>query len=439
MALSLVLPVLWVAALWLAGAYDVRFVGTGSDEFRKALSAGVSLTAALAIFSYAINLELSRGYVVIALPAVTLLNLVAAVRAAQALAPAVSPGAPACGRVVAVGTRDGIRPGGRAPAGMLSRSDLVAACVLRPGDCAERWASRSTAVSTTSRPRSTPSTRTPLRSWPARRWAAPGCATWPGSWRRPAPTCGSPRRCSTSPVPAPPSGRSPGLPLLHLDHPELAGPRRLIKARFDRPAAAAALVILAPVMSVLATSVWLSDRGPALFTQVRVGETASRSRIYKFRTMVVDAEQRQRGADGLAMTATACCSRCARTPGSRRSARSCAGGPSTSCRSSSTSSSATCRWSGRGPAPPDEATEYAEHVAAGWRQAGTDRPVAGQRSIRPILGRVGPARPAVRRELVVRARPADLVEDDLGAGPGVWGLLVTLSASDLRSAVSRMP
>ena len=40
MALSLVLPVLWVAALWLAGAYDVRFVGTGSDEFRKVLSAG---------------------------------------------------------------------------------------------------------------------------------------------------------------------------------------------------------------------------------------------------------------------------------------------------------------------------------------------------------------------------------------------------------------
>ena len=76
MALSLVLPVLWVAALWLAGAYDVRFVGTGSDEFRKVLSAGVSLTAALAIFSYAINLEISRGYVVIALPGVTAIDLV---------------------------------------------------------------------------------------------------------------------------------------------------------------------------------------------------------------------------------------------------------------------------------------------------------------------------------------------------------------------------
>ena len=77
LALSLTLPVLWLAALWLAGAYDVRFIGTGSDEYRKVLNAGVSLTAAVAIFSYAVNLQLSRGYVVIALPSVTVFDLLA--------------------------------------------------------------------------------------------------------------------------------------------------------------------------------------------------------------------------------------------------------------------------------------------------------------------------------------------------------------------------
>ena len=61
LALSLALPVLWIAALWLAGAYDVRFIGTGSDEYRKVLNAGVSLAAAIAIVSYAVNLELSRA------------------------------------------------------------------------------------------------------------------------------------------------------------------------------------------------------------------------------------------------------------------------------------------------------------------------------------------------------------------------------------------
>ena len=77
LALSLALPVLWIAALWLAGAYDVRFIGTGSDEYRKVLNAGVSLTATIAIVSYAVNLDLSRGYVVIALPSVTLFDMVA--------------------------------------------------------------------------------------------------------------------------------------------------------------------------------------------------------------------------------------------------------------------------------------------------------------------------------------------------------------------------
>jgi FlaA1/EpsC-like NDP-sugar epimerase len=75
LALSLALPVLWIAALWLAGAYDVRFIGTGSDEYRKVLNAAIGLTAAVAIFSYAINLELSRAYVVIALPGLTVFDL----------------------------------------------------------------------------------------------------------------------------------------------------------------------------------------------------------------------------------------------------------------------------------------------------------------------------------------------------------------------------
>jgi hypothetical protein len=40
MALSLAPPVLWLVAIWLAGGHDVRFIGTGSHEFRKILNAG---------------------------------------------------------------------------------------------------------------------------------------------------------------------------------------------------------------------------------------------------------------------------------------------------------------------------------------------------------------------------------------------------------------
>ena len=43
--LALSLPALWLPALGLAGAYDSRFIGVGSDEFRRVLNTGVCLTA----------------------------------------------------------------------------------------------------------------------------------------------------------------------------------------------------------------------------------------------------------------------------------------------------------------------------------------------------------------------------------------------------------
>jgi exopolysaccharide biosynthesis polyprenyl glycosylphosphotransferase len=84
-----------------------------------------------------------------------------------------------------------------------------------------------------------------------------------------------------------------GLTLLHVDHPQLGGIRLIVKELFDRSVAAAALMLLAPLFAVLSVMIWLHDRGPATFTQVRVGKDGRVFRIYKFRTMVVDAEERK--------------------------------------------------------------------------------------------------------------------------------------------------
>jgi exopolysaccharide biosynthesis polyprenyl glycosylphosphotransferase len=84
-----------------------------------------------------------------------------------------------------------------------------------------------------------------------------------------------------------------GLTLLHVDHPQLSGLLLVVKDLFDRCVAAAALLLLSPLLALLGLTIWLSDRGPALFTQVRVGKDGRAFRIYKFRTMVVDAEQRK--------------------------------------------------------------------------------------------------------------------------------------------------
>jgi exopolysaccharide biosynthesis polyprenyl glycosylphosphotransferase len=77
-----------------------------------------------------------------------------------------------------------------------------------------------------------------------------------------------------------------------VDHPQLSGPRQVLKGLFDRFMAGMALLMLSPLFLVLAVAIKLTDRGPALFTQTRVGKDGETFRIYKFRTMVVDAEAR---------------------------------------------------------------------------------------------------------------------------------------------------
>jgi exopolysaccharide biosynthesis polyprenyl glycosylphosphotransferase len=83
-----------------------------------------------------------------------------------------------------------------------------------------------------------------------------------------------------------------GLTLLHVDHPRLSGPRQIVKDMFDRCAAALALTALSPLLLAIALTIRFHDKGPALFTQTRVGKDGESFKIYKFRTMVVDAEAR---------------------------------------------------------------------------------------------------------------------------------------------------
>jgi exopolysaccharide biosynthesis polyprenyl glycosylphosphotransferase len=84
-----------------------------------------------------------------------------------------------------------------------------------------------------------------------------------------------------------------GLPLLHMDHPEFSGMRRIIKAAFDKLLALAGLIVALPLLALLALVITLDDGGPALFRQTRVGKDGHNFSVYKFRTMVTDAESRR--------------------------------------------------------------------------------------------------------------------------------------------------
>jgi len=84
-----------------------------------------------------------------------------------------------------------------------------------------------------------------------------------------------------------------GMPLLHVDHPELTGLRWVIKDVFDKVSAAAALLVLAPLMAGIVLAIRRGDGGPAIFRQTRVGKDGRPFMVCKFRTMVVDAEARK--------------------------------------------------------------------------------------------------------------------------------------------------
>jgi exopolysaccharide biosynthesis polyprenyl glycosylphosphotransferase len=287
------LPLLWVAALWLAGAYDVRFIGTGSDEFRKVLNAGIGLTAVVAIFSYLINLELSRAYVVIALPCLTVFDMLARFALRKRLVRRRMHGK-CLHSVVAVGhelaVADLVTELGR---DRYHGLNVVGACVVQPGELDELagvpvygglddvtaavkvFGADTVAVTTCPE---MDGVRLRSLAWELEK-------TGTDLWLSPALLDVAGPRTTIRPT--------AGLTLLHVDHPQLTGFRLVIKDLFDRCAAAAALVMLAPVLAVLAIAIRLHDGGPALFSQIRVGKDGHSFRMYKFRTMVVDAEHRR--------------------------------------------------------------------------------------------------------------------------------------------------
>jgi sugar transferase (PEP-CTERM system associated) len=67
--------------------------------------------------------------------------------------------------------------------------------------------------------------------------------------------------------------------------------RRLFKRSFDIIMAAILLAALLPLQLLVAVLVRLDSAGPAFFTQKRVGEGQRLYRIYKFRSMIQEAEK----------------------------------------------------------------------------------------------------------------------------------------------------
>ena len=83
-----------------------------------------------------------------------------------------------------------------------------------------------------------------------------------------------------------------GLPLIGLRDSAIDGVQRVIKRIFDLVLAVPLAVLLSPLMAAIAILIKLDSEGPAVFKQERVGENCELFSMYKFRSMVQDAEAR---------------------------------------------------------------------------------------------------------------------------------------------------
>ena len=291
-ALSASLPVLWLAAMWVARAYETRFLTVGYEEFRRVLIAGVAVIATVGTFSWATKAEVARGYVIIALPLATMLTLLGRYSARKFVhrrrrtgdfmsnVLLVGHGHPAADlvRQMRRDAHHGMRIVGACVPNGSQSEELAAVGVpvlgsfedvdkLVPGTAAD-------AVAVLACPEMDGSALRRL-SWSLARsgidlLVAPALMDVTGPRIAIRPVC--------------------GLPLLHVDEPALSGGRRIAKGCADRAVSAVAVLILLPLLVAIGLAVRLTSRGPALFRQTRDGLHGREFTVLKFRTMTRDAE-----------------------------------------------------------------------------------------------------------------------------------------------------
>ncbi len=299
--LTLALPAVWCVTMLLAGGYDIRFVGLGSEEFRRVLNAAASVAAIVVAVSYAGHLNLSRAYVGIAMPAAMTLDLAARYRLRKRLH--ARRGRGACSRrVIAVGHPAAVRQ----LVATLRRDTyhglaVVAACLAsgtgadpaaRDPAAGESAVGVPVAGGVADITRVVDRYRADTVAVLACQEMDSGCLrelAWAlektGTGLCVAPTLldiAGPRTSVRAVA---------GLPLLYVEHPQLVVGKQLLKSAFDKVFAACALLVLAPLFAAVAIAIKSDDRGPVLFRQVRVGRDGTLFTLYKFRSMRVGADR----------------------------------------------------------------------------------------------------------------------------------------------------
>lgn len=284
----------WLLSLKILRCYDARLLGYGADEYRRVTQASLRLAATIAITGYIADVGVSRGFLAITLAVGTVGLLVARFAVRKRLHLDRCRGAGWSRRVLAVGDTPHVLElvhtlrrepyAGYHVAGACIPDALLAPVPQRLGDvpvvgsfrgiveAAEAIGADTVAITASAE----------LTAARLRRlgWQLEG--TGIDMVLAPALTDVAGPRIHTRPV--------AGLPLIHVEAPEFRGARKLVKGLVDRSISLFALALLAPLLALIALAIRVDSRGPVLFRQVRVGQGGREFGVFKFRTMVVNAD-----------------------------------------------------------------------------------------------------------------------------------------------------
>jgi len=289
----LVLPIIWVTAMFLARTYEERFLWIGPEEFRRVFFAAVMLLAAVGTFSWAFKLELARSFVVVALPLATLLTLGSRYAQRSWLHRQ-----RARGRFQQTALLVGHRAGVAELHSQVSRQAssgyrVIGVCLpVRPDrdeilfddlpvlgglddvvEVVQAYEVDTVAV--------LPSPELDGSAMRRLGWALE--TTKADLLLAPSVTEVAGPRVHIRP--------EWGLPLLHVDRPEFRGVRRVAKELFDRSAALLGVIALLPVLLLLAVAVKTTSHGPVFFRHQRIGRDGIPFHVLKFRSMVQGADK----------------------------------------------------------------------------------------------------------------------------------------------------
>ncbi|MGH3647791.1 MAG: sugar transferase [Micromonosporaceae bacterium] len=302
------LPLGWVAVLWGHGAYDRRYLGLGTDEFKRVVRASLTVVAIVSFLTLTLKFDASRKAVATSLLA-ALLFLLATRYVARRVLHAFRKRGMGIHRMLLVGSlHDALEVNAvvaRNPFAGLTPVGIY----LTQGRAAARGAQtplplytgrgrdpvelvRDLGADTIAVCGSAGSNSTDLRRLA---WQLEG--TGIDLVVAPQLTDIAGPRVHVRPV--------EGLPLLHVEEPTLSGVGWLAKYVMDRTVAALGLLMLAPLLVATAILIKTTSPGPVFFRQARVGREGKKFWVWKFRTMYTDAEERlaqlvdQNETDGL--------------------------------------------------------------------------------------------------------------------------------------------